>query len=225
MTATMHLFGIIFDKEIEASGGVARDFRLNGPAEAPVPAVIAPSGQRQSFFLVRISGDPQTVMNAIRGEVRALDSEVIVNQTTLDEALYALAAVSQARLRAVIVAAFAGVALLLSLAGIAGVASHAAARRGQEIGVRLALGGTRAAVTRMILRQTMTPVMVGIVAGALGAAALTRVLSAYVAGLSTLDPVVFVIAAAILVVTAAVASYLPLRRVAAIHPAAALRCE
>ena len=205
--------------------GVARDFRLDGPVEEPVPAVIAPIERFQLYLLVRTSGDPRVVMNAIRGEVRALDPEVVVDQETLEEAMYALNAISQPRLRAVTVTTFGVVSLLLSLVGIAGVASNAAARRTPEIGVRMALGGTRTAIMRMLLVQTMMPVIAGVTIGALGAAALTRVLSAYVADLSTIDPVAFVLAATVLVVTAVVATYIPLRKIAGIHPIAAIRYE
>ena len=98
--------------------GVARDFRLDGPVEAPVPAVIAPIERFQLYLLVRTSGDPRVVMNAIRGEVRALDPEVVVDQETLEEAMYALNAISQPRLRAVTVTTFGVVSLLLSLVGL-----------------------------------------------------------------------------------------------------------
>jgi ABC-type antimicrobial peptide transport system permease subunit len=205
--------------------GVVRDLRLDGPVGDPMPAVISPSGLPTPTLLVRTSGNSRGVMNAIRGDVRAMDPEVVVQQQTLEEALYALDAVSQPRLRAVIVTAFAVVAVLLSLVGISGVASNVASRRTQEIGVRMALGGTRAAIMRMMFIQTMAPVVVGVVIGALGAAALARVLSVYVSDLSTLDPMAFTAAAAVLVATAVVASYLPLRRGTAIHASAALRHE
>jgi putative ABC transport system permease protein len=203
--------------------GVAGDFRHSGPASEPVPIAIAPVPGRS--VLVKFRGDPRVVMDGIRSEVRARDPDLVLDQMTLRDSLYALEPVSEPRFRTAILGSFAGVALVLSLIGISSVTAYSAARRSHELGIRIALGGTRARIRSTMLAQAMTPVIAGLVIGIAGAFALTRLISSYLYEVSPADPAVFGAAALLLLLAATVATWIPLRRSTTIEPMEALRYE
>lgn len=203
--------------------GVARDFRHSGPASEPVPTAIAP-GFLWSV-LVKFRGDPSVLMNDIRSEVRTRDPDLVLEMVTLGDSLYALEQVSQPRFRTAILSGFAGVALVLSLVGISSVTAFSAARRSHELGIRIALGGTRARIRSTMLAQAMRPVIAGLVIGIAGAFALTRLISSYLYEVSPADPTVFTAAALLLLLAATVATWIPLHRSTTIEPMEALRYE
>jgi putative ABC transport system permease protein len=120
---------------------------------------------------------------------------------------------------------FAAIGLMLAGVGIAGVAVHNVTRRTHEIGVRLALGADAGRVVRLLTRQAMVPVVVGLVAGLAVAAALTRVLASLLFEIGPRDPATFVAVSAVLVMVALIASYIPARRAAAVDPVEVLRAE
>lgn len=205
--------------------GVSRDFRQSGPTEEPVPTVIMPSETFVMSLLVKVRGDPRALMDGIRSEVRGRDPALVLSQTTLEDSLYALDAVSQPRFRTAVLGAFAAIALLLALVGIASVTAYSAARRGREVGIRIALGGTRTGIRRMMLAQAMTPVLIGVLVGIIGASALTGLISSYLYEVGPADPAVFAAASLALLLTATVAAWLPLRRSTAAEPMVALHHE
>ena len=127
------------------------------------------------------------------------------------------------RFSALVVSAFAVTALLLAAVGVFGVFAFGAAARGREIGIRMALGATGPDISRMFLKQAAGPIGAGVIAGAAGALALSRLISALLFGIAPTDPVSFAAAALLLVAVALVASYLPVRRVVRTDPASALR--
>lgn len=118
-----------------------------------------------------------------------------------------------------------GMALVLGLVGIYGVISYMLAQRTREIGVRIALGAQSAALNRMLLGQVLALVLVGVVLGLGGAAGLSRLMRSLLFGVSALDPATYILVAAVLIATAAVAAYLPARRAMRIDPMQALREE
>jgi ABC-type antimicrobial peptide transport system permease subunit len=120
---------------------------------------------------------------------------------------------------------FSALALTLATIGIYGVASYVAASRSREIGVRIALGATRAAVRRLILLQGIRPVGVGIAVGLGLAMYSSRVARAFLFNISPFDPTTFVGMTILLAAVALVASYLPARRASRIEPVVALRSE
>jgi len=203
--------------------GVVPDFRLAGLDTASEPAILAPVGYPQYSLLVRVRDDPAPVMSDIQTIVREMDPEVVVSQTTLVDSLYASDAVSDPQFRTTVLGAFAAVALTMGLAGISGVTAYTAARRRQEVGIRIALGATRTRIVIQMLRQAMTPVFAGVFVGMLGALGLTRLISGYLYEVSPTDPIAFALAALILTVTALVAACLPLTRATAVEPVTALR--
>jgi ABC-type antimicrobial peptide transport system permease subunit len=133
--------------------------------------------------------------------------------------------VSPRRFSAVLVAVFAGLALLLAAVGIYGVMSHTVSQRTQEIGVRMALGAQMASVRRMILGQTLSLTLAGVGLGLAGAFVVARFLTSLLFGVGTYDPVTFVSVAALLVAVALAASYIPTRRAMRVDPIVALRYE
>jgi ABC-type antimicrobial peptide transport system permease subunit len=120
---------------------------------------------------------------------------------------------------------FGAVALLLATVGLYGVVAYSVARRRREIGVRIALGATRADVMRLVLGQGMRLGLAGVVAGGVVAALATRFASTLLFNVSPTDPLAFLCAAAVLLATTLVASYLPARRSSSVDPNAALRYE
>jgi ABC-type antimicrobial peptide transport system permease subunit len=125
----------------------------------------------------------------------------------------------------VLLAITGGMALLLGLVGIYGVISYLVAQRTREIGIRVALGAQHATLKRMVLGHVVVLVLVGVAFGLGGAAALSRLMKSLLFGVTALDPATYVLVALGLVVTAAIAGYLPARRVTRVDPMSALRAE
>jgi ABC-type antimicrobial peptide transport system permease subunit len=115
--------------------------------------------------------------------------------------------------------------LALALVGIYGVVSYAASQRTQEIGVRMALGAARTDILRLVLGRGLLLVGIGVVLGLVAAAAVSRMVSSLLFGISAVDPVTFVVVPLLLGSMALLASYLPAMRASRIDPAVALRGE
>jgi putative ABC transport system permease protein len=124
-----------------------------------------------------------------------------------------------------LLAAFAGVALLLAATGIHGLLSYSVARRRHEIGIRMALGAGRGAVLALIVRDGALVIGAGLICGLAGALALTRLLRAFLFGVTPTDPTAFLAVAAVLSVVAMAATLAPARRAARVDPLTALRSE
>jgi putative ABC transport system permease protein len=122
-------------------------------------------------------------------------------------------------------AMFAGVALILAAVGIYGVMNYAVSRRTREIGIRIALGASRAAVLRMVVRQGMMQALAGTAAGFVGALLLSKLMSRMLYGVRPNDPVTFAGVAMVLGVVALLASCVPARKATRIEPTVALRSE
>ena len=157
-----------------------------------------------------------------RAGLREIDSSVPLDgPRTLEEAV--AAAVAQPRFYLHLLGVFAGVALLLAALGIYGVTAYAVRQRRQEIGIRMALGATREQVLRMVVRQGLALAVLGAAAGLAGAFFATRALQSLLYQVSAADPAIHLAGAAILVLVAALASWLPARRAARTEPQQTLR--
>jgi putative ABC transport system permease protein len=175
-------------------------------------------------FVVRTSADPGSLIARIRTEVGAMDRDVpVADLSTLES--WVTEAMSQTRFLLALSGTFAGLALVLAAIGLYGVVSFSARQRTREIGVRVALGASDRDVRRLILGQGMLVAAIGIVLGLGAAAALTRVVSSYLVGVSATDPVTFAGVPLVLLAVSALASYLPARRAMTIDPVRALREE
>ena len=123
----------------------------------------------------------------------------------------------------ILLGSFAGVALLLALIGIYGIIAYSVAQRTQELGIRRALGAQQSDILRLVVGQGLRLALVGIAVGIAGALALTRLMKALLFHVSATDPATFAIVAALFLLVALAASYIPARRATRIDPMAALR--
>jgi predicted lysophospholipase L1 biosynthesis ABC-type transport system permease subunit len=208
--------------------GVVAETRYRGLPENPTadPDVFWPMSSRQRNFavMVRTSLNPSALAGPVRGALREADpSTVIFNVTPLAE--LAGGQTARSRFTGWLMAVFAGSALALALIGIYGVMSYTVARRTQEIGIRMALGAARAEVMRMILRNGMGLIAVGLGLGLAASALLTRWLETLLYGVKPWDPVAFAASAAALAAVAMAACLVPAARATRIAPSLALRNE
>ncbi|MGH9372829.1 MAG: FtsX-like permease family protein, partial [Vicinamibacterales bacterium] len=168
------------------------------------------------------SGNGRALEAPARAAVLSLDKGASVSDvTTMEEAIGR--ALARPRFQSMLLALFAGVALMLAAAGVYGVLTHAMARRTREIGLRLALGARRGQVLRMVVAQSLRRVALGAFVGLVAASALTRLMSTLLHGVRPGDPATFAGVTALLVTVALLASYVPAWRASRIDPMGALR--
>jgi putative ABC transport system permease protein len=173
-------------------------------------------------LVVRGAGDPGRLTGPIRAAVRAFDPDLPLDKVTpLSEVV--AASLAQSRFKAVLLALFAGLALVLAMVGVYGVVSYTVTQRTHEIGIRMALGAQREQVLRLVVRQGMTQVLIGLALGLAGGWFASRFLAGQVYGLSATDPLTFVAVPLGLAAVALLANYLPARRATRVDPLAALR--
>ncbi|MGE5727940.1 MAG: ABC transporter permease [Gemmatimonas sp.] len=205
--------------------GVVADARTESLAEPVRPQVYASLYQREAKHLaifVQGGGAPAVLERQVRDVVQSLNPSLpVFGVETLDATITASLALR--RLSLVLIALFAGIALLLSAIGIYGVVAYVVSERTQEIGVRLALGAERSQVLGMVMRQELGVVIIGATGGLIGAVFLSRVLAGWVSGVRSLDPLTLTASVAVLTAVAAASCYLPARRAAGIEPVIALR--
>ena len=175
-------------------------------------------------LLVRTSGDQSTVMAAIQREVSAIDPGLPLYQVSRMSDVVARQTAT-ARFGSSVLGSFSLVAMLLASIGIYGVLAFVIGLSRKEIAIRLALGATRARVVRLIVRQGMTLVAIGVVVGLVGAYYATSAISTQLFGVTATDPLTFVIVPLLLATIALVASYLPSRTAARIDPQQALKSD
>jgi predicted permease len=207
--------------------GLVNDVRQHGLATTPTDELYQPfarTGPLNATLLARTAGDPATFSRRIPALVHEVDPRQPVSQIQTLEAIrnHSLA---PPRLTAMLVTLFAGVALVITAAGIAGVVSFLVNQRTAEIGVRMALGAPRASVVRMIVGQGLGPVAAGLALGIAGALMLTRVVARLLFAVEPTDPPTYVAVAVALAIVAALACLAPARRAAAIDPMRALRAD
>jgi putative ABC transport system permease protein len=215
-----------FDKGVEVIG-IVGDVRYGQMDEAPRPEVYISCLQTPRSTLVlyaRTSGNPEALAAAVRQQVQDLNRDVpVYDIKTMTERIRD--ATSKARFSAVLLAVFAGIALVLAAVGIYGVMSYLVTQRTREIGIRIAMGATPREVLSMVVRRGAVLALSGIAAGTAAALAATRVLATLLYGVKPGDPATYAAMAALLAVVALIASYVPARRASAIDPSSALRME
>jgi macrolide transport system ATP-binding/permease protein len=207
--------------------GVARNTKHRSLLEDMPLLVYLPELQvydGRATLVARTSGDPATLIPAIRDEVAGLDKELsLYSVKTMSEQIDST--LWQQRTAAGLIGIFGLLALALAAIGIYGVIAHWVAQRTREIGIRMALGADARDVMRMILSQGLVLALTGVAAGLAGAFVLTRLMSSLLYGVSATDPITFVLSSVVLVGVALGAGFVPARRATRVDPMIALRCE
>jgi putative ABC transport system permease protein len=206
--------------------GVVGTSRNLGLAEAPSPAVYIPY---QVFPLpfMRIAARsttvaPGVVASVMRSEVRAADPDLPLEEATPLETLLH-ESVAEPKFRALLLGAFALMAVVLAVVGVYGLISYTVTQRTREIGIRIALGAHGAQILRPMLREGLTLAVTGVGIGLFGAFATSRLLSRFLFNIGATDPLTYASVSIVLLALALLASYIPSRRVLRLDPLTALR--
>ncbi len=207
--------------------GVVGDFRLydvgvENPAQYYVPFAAQPFGGFR--LLVRTAGNPIDVIPSMKAAVFAVDDQTPVEdiQTLTDLRRGKLASPA---LTAGLLGIFAGVALVVTLAGIAGLVGTSVSQRTREFGLRMALGASRASVLGLVLRQGFVLVLIGVVVGLGGAFWFSGLIGRFLFQTTPTDPLAYTTVAVIFVAAALLAAFGPARRATTIDPLKALRAD
>ena len=206
--------------------GDMREARLDVAAE---PQMYLLADQAPQFFgpqhlVVRTTGDPLSLAAAVRSAVWEVDAEQPVARIrSMSEIVDAGLASRNTQLT--LVGTFAVLALVLAAVGLYGVLSYTVAQRRAEIGLRMALGARQSAVVRAVVGSALSVAALGLVLGLVGALAATRLLQAFLFGVSALDPLTFGATIGLLLLVAGAAAYVPARRAANVDPVETLRAE
>lgn len=207
--------------------GVAKDGKYATLGESARPFIYQQALQNYSgkmTLVARTTAEPATMVDALRNEVRALEPNLpTADITTLAEQVRL--SLLPARLTAGLLGVFGLLALVLATVGIYGVVSYSVANRTHEIGIRTALGAQSKDILKLVLREGMVMVAIGVALGLGVAYAATRVISSFLYGVSATDPITFLGVSVLLATVALAACFLPARRAAKVDPTAALRYE
>jgi predicted permease len=189
-----------------------------------VPDRFMPLVAKGGEFMMRTRSDPDNLVPSIRHAVEQLNSQqVVYGVETMDEVI--ARSLAARRFAMILLGVFAAVALILACVGIYGVISYLVGQRTHEIGVRIALGAQRSDVLRLVLGQGAKMALIGVGIGVVVALALTRLMANQLFGVSAHDPLTFAGVAAVLILVALAACYIPARRAMRVDPIVALRYE
>jgi putative ABC transport system permease protein len=207
--------------------GVVDDVHYNWIQKNDVPTLYRPYRQNPPHYttvVLRTDGDPLAFVSAVRSKFAAIDSELPIYEVksldvVINESIVGIAYV------AAMMAAIGVIALVLACVGVYGVMSYSVSERTHEMGIRMAMGATAAAIHRLVIGNGMLLTMIGIAIGLPLAFGLARALSSLLFAVSAADPFAFIGLPLILASVAALASYLPARRAVRVDPLTALRYE
>ena len=207
--------------------GVVGDVRNVAPAVDTAPMVYVPFAQSPfpgSDVVVRSSLDTSAVVAALRRDIGQMDPDLALSDVAgLPDAIHT--SLEAPRFRTLLLALFAGVALVLAATGIFGVISYSVSRRTQEIGIRVALGASRGTILRMVMGETLGIAFSGVMLGIPCALVASRLLKHMLFGVLAGDPATLAVVALTLVIAAVIAGYVPVRRAMRVDPLHALRHE
>jgi len=208
--------------------GIVANEHLNALDTPAIPEVYqsyrqSTEGPGARAIAIRASVTPGSIVPAVRAALASVDPEVpLSNIATMEQRIDEA---GLARRFMLLFGAFAAVALGLAGIGVYGVIAYSASQRRTEMGIRMALGATRADIFKLVIGQGVALAVVGTALGIAGALAVTHFLSSLLFAVRPTDPVTLMTVSAVLLAVAALASYLPARRALAIDPALALRAE
>jgi putative ABC transport system permease protein len=211
--------------------GVAGDVKHRGLENDVWPEFYIPHAQVDynsysipSYLIVRTAGDPMSYAAAVSQAIHSIDpNQPVAEVRTVESLLDGM--VAQRRLRMTLLAAYAGLALLLAAVGIYGALAYFVTQRTSEIGVRVALGAQTGDVLRFVLRRGMGLALVGIGIGLITSFVMTRLMETLLFGVSGTDPLTFGLTSITLTLVALAASWIPARRAAKVDPLIALKRE
>lgn len=211
--------------------GIAGSVRQAGLDHDPLAEIYLPYSAAgtmgllgDAVLVIRTTVPPESVTDEVRAAVTSVDPglplyDVLTMEEVIDHSL------AGRRLNLWLLSIFAGIALVLSAAGLYGVISYLVAQRTREIGVRIALGAQTRDVIGLVMRQAARLTCAGLLLGLLGAFAFTRVLESLLYGVSARDPLTYAALAAVLATVALLATWLPARRASRVDPILAIRAE
>lgn len=216
------------DEHVIQVVGVVSDVREFGLSEKVLPTIYLSSLQRpyqaaEFSFVIRSTAATENLVPTIRREIARMNPELPVEFKTLEKIFSS--SLDQRRFNLMIFVVFSSVALLLAIAGIYGVVSYNVTQRTNEIGVRMALGAQMKDVLKLVIGHGIGLVVIGILIGLAGAAALTKVMQSLLFSVSVYDPATFAAVGILLAMVALVACYFPARRATKVDPNVALRYE
>jgi putative ABC transport system permease protein len=207
--------------------GIVGNIKSDGFDQPDQPHLYYPIFQNPAYAMaiyLRTDVAPSAVTQSLREQVRALDRDLpVFGERTMTQV--AAESVSRRRFAMQVVGLFGVLALLLAAVGIYGVIAYSVTQRTREIGIRVALGASRSAILRWVLKQGLMLTMAGVVVGLVGALALTRLLRSLLFGIGPTDIVTYGVLAALLTVVALIACCVPARRATKVDPLVALRYE
>jgi putative ABC transport system permease protein len=207
--------------------GVVGDIAPFTPGEAAAPEVYWPYRQEPrwaSSFVVRTSGDPRLVARTVAARMAAIDPDLSPSQVrTMDELV--TRKVARTRFQMLLIGVFAVLAVALSLVGVYGVVTASVAARTREFGVRMAIGATPKSVLTMVLREGVALTVMGLLAGTLVAAGLSRLVAALTPGVRSTDPLTYAAIALLVGAASVLACLVPAVRATRVHPMETLRAE
>lgn len=206
--------------------GIARDVSNQGPRDLPSPQAFIPfpfRGPGGFTLLVRTLDDPMRSLAAIRREVTAVDAQVALTDPLTLEELIQRAIFARPRFTLLVLGIFAVTGILLVALGVYGVLAYTVSQQTREIAIRMALGGQRADVMRMVLRLGLQLVAAGLAIGVAASFATNRLLVSQLWNVTPNDPLTFAAGIAIVVAIGALACWVPARRAVRVEPMTALR--
>ncbi|MBA3767474.1 MAG: ABC transporter permease, partial [Acidobacteria bacterium] len=206
--------------------GIVGDVRQYGLEREPSDEFYNPVAQAPfaGFLLVKTMSDPMSIARLMRDTVHQADPDTAIDEVrTLQQVRED--SVASPRLTAWLLALFAALALAITAAGITGVMALSVTQRTREIGIRMALGATRARILTMVMRQGMTLVIIGLVVGIIGALTLNKLMAALLFATPAADPMTFAEVSFLLIAVAGAACFVPALRATSIDPMLALRSE
>lgn len=207
--------------------GVVGDVKHGSLRSGALPEFYFPQAQMPLSSLtlaVRTTGDPHRLVAPVRSVVHAMDANAPVYGVATEEE-YMSRSIASTRFEMTLLAAFAVVALLMTMVGLYGVISYSVSQSTREIGVRIALGARRLEAVRLVMGHGMRLVLTGVVLGVVAAYGLSRVMASLLFGVRATDPATYAGVALLLVAVAALACWVPARRATRVDPMVALRYE
>jgi putative ABC transport system permease protein len=210
--------------EVVGVVGDVKEYGLDRSIRDEVYVPLAQAGGFTGNLVVRTAGDPVAIWPAVRAALRAVDPQLAVDRMSTIESLRE-ESIASPRVTTIMLGLFAGLALLISAGGIGALIALMVSRRTNEIGIRMALGASRASLLFMLLRQGLALALAGTLVGIAGAAALTKLMSTLLYDTSPTDITTFAAISVLFVTVALVACLIPARQITRIDPLIALRQE